>query len=94
MSAKSGDVEQLKETLYKLFNAGDIQNSDLLITNQRHLSCLRQTADILREGSPHDTLDVISSRIRRAWEKLGEITGTDAREDVINNIYSKFCLGK
>ena len=94
ISAKSGDVEQLKETLYKLFNAGDIQNSDLLITNQRHLSCLRQTADILREGSPQDTLDVISSRIRRAWEKLGEITGTDAQEDVINNIYSKFCLGK
>lgn len=94
ISAKSGDVEQLKETLYKLFNAGDIQNSDLLITNQRHLSCLRQTADILHEGSPQDTLDVISSRIRRAWEKLGEITGTDAQEDVINNIYSKFCLGK
>lgn len=94
ISAKSGDVEQLKETLYKLFNAGNIQNSDLLITNQRHLSCLRQTADILREGSPQDTLDVISSRIRRAWEKLGEITGTDAQEDVINNIYSKFCLGK
>lgn len=94
ISAKSGDVEQLKETLYKLFNAGDIQNSDLLITNQRHLSCLRQTADILREGSQQDTLDVISSRIRRAWEKLGEITGTDAQEDVINNIYSKFCLGK
>ncbi len=95
LSAKSGNVEQLKQLLYELFNAGDIQNSDLLITNERHLNCLERARALLRTAvSANETLDVLSTSMRQAWETLGEITGTNAQEDIINNIYSKFCLGK
>ena len=41
VSAKYGDVEPIKQHLYEMFNAGDIATSDLLITNERHLSCLK-----------------------------------------------------
>lgn len=97
VSAKSGNVEQLKQLLYDMFNAGDIQNSDLLITNERHLQCLQRAKEQLlcaAIDAEKSTLDVVATAMRQAWETLGEITGTNAQEDVIDNIYSKFCLGK
>ena len=95
VSAKNGDVEIIKETIYEMFSAGEIQTSDLLITNERHLSCLqrakKQVEDILNAET---TLDIVSTSVHQLWETLGEITGANAQEDIINNIYSKFCLGK
>lgn len=97
VSAKSGDVEIIKSTLYEMFSAGEIENSDLLITNERHLSCLKLAKAQLLEAKQNCetyTLDVVTSTLRHAWETLGEITGSTAREDIIDRIYSKFCLGK
>ncbi len=97
VSAKYGDVEIIKETLYQMFSAEEIESSDLLITNERHLACLKLAKQQLteaRNACETTTLDVVTSQIRQAWETLGEITGTNAREDVIDRIYSKFCLGK
>lgn len=95
VSAKNGDVEIIKETIYEMFNAGEIESSDLLITNERHLSCLQrarcQAKEILQSET---TLDIVSTSLRQLWETLGEITGTSAQEQLIDNIYSKFCLGK
>ena len=97
VSAKSGEVEEIKAALYEMFSAGEIETSDLLITNERHLSCLktaRQQIDAAITDSKVTTLDVVASSVRSAWETLGEITGTHAQEDIIDRIYSKFCLGK
>ena len=97
VSAKSGEVEEIKEALYEMFSAGEIETSDLLITNERHLSCLKTTRQQIESAiadSKVATLDVVASSVRAAWETLGEITGTNAQEDIINRIYSKFCLGK
>ena len=97
VSAKSGDVEVIKETLYEMFSAGDIESSDLLITNERHLSCLKTAKTQIAQATvdcDNSTLDVVAGSIRQAWATLGEITGTNAQEDIIDRIYSKFCLGK
>ena len=97
VSAKSGEVEEIKAALYEMFSAGEIENSDLLITNERHLSCLKTTRDQIHhslDACKAATLDVVASSVRAAWETLGEITGTNAQEDIIDRIYSKFCLGK
>lgn len=97
LSAKSGDVEELKQRLYDMFNAGEIQTSDLLITNERHLSCLTQAKvqiDVALAETARATLDIVTSAMRDGWAALGEITGTNAQEDIIDRIYSKFCLGK
>ena len=97
LSAKSGEVDSLKQRLYDMFNAGEIQTSDLLITNERHLSCLTQAKvqiEIALDETKRATLDIVTSAMRDAWATLGEITGTSAQEDIIDRIYSKFCLGK
>ena len=97
VSAKSGDVEEIKAALYEMFSAGEIENSDLLITNERHLSCLKianEQVEAAISDSKVATLDIVASSVRAAWETLGQITGTNAQEDIIDRIYSKFCLGK
>lgn len=97
ISAKSGDVEIVKETLYDLFSAGEIESSDLLITNERHLSCLKTALEQTLQAiaaTEDSTLDIVASSVRQVWETLGEITGTSAQEEIIDRIYSKFCLGK
>ena len=97
VSAKSGDVEVVKETLYDMFCAGDIQTADLLVTSERHLSCLKQARaeiDEAMSACKNTTLDIVVSATKQAWATLGEITGTSASEDIIDRIYSKFCLGK
>jgi len=97
VSAISGDAEIIKETLYEMFCAAEIETSDLLITNERHLSCLKLAQTLLKDAISslkNITLDVASNEIKRVWETLGEITGTTAQETVIDRIYSKFCLGK
>lgn len=97
VSAKYGDVEIVKETLYEMFSADEIDSSDLLITNERHLDCLKRAEKQLTEAiadCDKTTLDVVTNQIKQAWQTLGEITGNSAQEDVIDRIYSKFCLGK
>lgn len=97
VSAKNGDVDVIKETIYEMFSAGEISDSDLLITNERHLSCLQQALKQTEQAisdAQNATLDVVTTATRQVWETLGQITGTSAQEDVINRIYSKFCLGK
>lgn len=97
VSAKNGQVEQIKQTIYEMFSAGEIETSDLLITNQRHLDCLQRALQQVKQAQQDckvTTLDIVASSVRQVWETLGEITGTSAQEDIIDRIYSKFCLGK
>lgn len=98
ISALYGDgVTELKEMLYNMFNAGEISQSDLLITNERHLACLKTASELCATAyktCEFATLDVCASQVRDVWQALGEITGTTAGEEIIDRIYSKFCLGK
>lgn len=98
VSARTGqNVELLKQTVYDAFRMGEINNSDLILTNQRHIDCLKTASELLKNAeadAQNGTLDCVASTLHDAWQVLGEITGTQANEDIIDRIYSKFCLGK
>lgn len=91
-------IDRLKEAIVKLFFHGEIKGSELVITNMRHKeammaaksSCL-QAIDALRGTS---SIDLASIDIRNAWYSLGQITGDTMEEDIIDKIFSEFCLGK
>jgi tRNA modification GTPase len=91
-------IDRLKEAIVKLFFHGEIKSSELVITNMRHKeammaaksSCL-QAIDALRGTS---SIDLASIDIRNAWYSLGQITGDTMEEDIIDKIFSEFCLGK
>jgi len=69
----------------------------IIITNERHKSALVRARDNLRraiENISEDTLDLVSIDIKQAYLDLGEITGSTTSEEIIDAIFSKFCLGK
>ncbi len=92
-------LEELENKITELFNLNEINlNDDLIITNIRHKNLITQaiknTEDAriaLNEKMP---LDIVTIFIKNIIASMDEITGEIASEDIINEIFSKFCLGK
>ena len=98
VSAKTGkNIEELKQLIFDKTIDQNIADSDILLTNNRHIVCLEKAKNALIDTISHcenTTLDCLSITLMQAWDALGEITGTTASEHIINEIFSKFCLGK
>ena len=98
ISAKTGNnIDKLKETLYNLAFKGGIDYNAELITEQRHYNALvnaKQSLQKALEVVDVLSLDLISEDIKEGWQYLGEITGKTASEEIIDEIFSKFCVGK
>lgn len=82
-----------------MFNINEIEtNNGEIITNIRHINQIRKAINSINDSisSIKDNLpiDVVSINIREALINLGNITGENVTEDIINKIFSKFCLGK
>lgn len=90
-------IENLKEIIAEKAKISFSKDQDVLV-NQRQAILLKQAAEILRNAlhSLEHNFDntAISIDIKEAAEKLGEITGKKWSEDVLNNIFSRFCIGK
>jgi tRNA modification GTPase len=98
ISAKLGiNIQELLEYIYRQFIGGEVNMSELVLTNERHIDCLTRVQNCLQEALralAADTLDCVSLNLREAWETLGEITGATASEDIVDRIFQRFCLGK
>jgi tRNA modification GTPase len=89
----------LEEAIADLVLAGKVlSNESVLVTNVRHQEALRQAAEHLQasvisleQGLP---LDFVSIDLRAAYDALGEVTGETASEDLLDKIFSEFCIGK
>ena len=73
-------------------------NSDMIITNIRHYEALKNTAEslqnVLTAIDGHLSGEMLSIDIRKAIFHLSEITGDITTDDLLDNIFSKFCIGK
>lgn len=90
------NITALKEKILKLVRMEKVQSGALAISNQRQAEILKESARILEEilQNKTPTLDVLCMQIKHLWQTLGKITGNTENEDIINLIFSKFCLGK
>ena len=92
-------IDKLYSEIEKMFNLNEI-NSDngLIITNIRHknqINIARNNLEKAIEDVKNNLpIDIISLNIINALSDLGKITGDNVTEDIINEIFSKFCLGK
>ena len=92
-------LDLLYNEIKKLFELNEIStNNEVLITNERHKNQIikadkhiLEAIDTIKNNMP---VDIISIYINQAMEDLGEITGENISENIINEIFSKFCLGK
>jgi len=99
ISAKHNDhIEELKENILSLFEIQNVKTGDVMVTNLRHYQNLLQTNESLTrvlEGMDTSvTGDFLAMDIRQSLHYLGEITGSITTEDLLDNIFSKFCIGK
>lgn len=92
-------INILEDKIIEMFFAGNINIKDqILITNTRHVNALEKAKDHLDGAlnSLDNKLpgDFIAIDIRSAWENLGYVTGDTLDEDILDQIFSQFCLGK
>ena len=98
ISAKnSTNIEKLKDLIYQFTLGREFDISSLTITNERHLQALKDANESLKlaiENIGNISLDCAVLDIKNAWESLGHITGKSISEEVVDAIFTKFCLGK
>jgi tRNA modification GTPase len=99
-SAKSFEgIQQLRKSLVGAVACSSIDSSDgIVVTNRRHLDALsgaQRSLELAKEGvRGGQSNEFIALDIREAAARLGEITGEVTTEDVLNSIFSRFCIGK
>lgn len=98
ISAKANThTDQLKEKLYKLATA-NLHPDNTVVTNTRHYEALLKASEALHEVTAgvnnRQTSELVALDIKRALEHLGEISGEVTNDEILGNIFSKFCIGK
>lgn len=99
ISALTGfGVDDLKDKIKEMFFDGKIENQSLIISNNRHKQALIRAVENCNEALErvklNEYLDLISIYVTAALKSLGEITGSEIEVDLINKIFSEFCVGK
>lgn len=96
---KKTGLDELKKTIQEMFYQGNIHfNDEVLITSVRQkealteaLSSLKMVMESIRNGLPEDFFSI---DLKDAYERLGYIVGEAVEDDVVNEIFSQFCVGK
>lgn len=97
--SKNEGIDNLEKTIEDMFLSSEVKIGDnTIITNVRHRDQLLKAKDNIEDalnslslGMPVDCIEV---DIKNCWENLGEITGDTVGEDIIDKIFSEFCIGK
>ena len=92
-------IEEIENHIEELVYGGELsQHDSTMINNVRHIELLKQSRDSLRDAMEmtlaREALDFIEVDVRNAYDLLGEITGETVSDDIINEVFARFCLGK
>ncbi|HKM28371.1 MAG TPA: tRNA uridine-5-carboxymethylaminomethyl(34) synthesis GTPase MnmE, partial [Anaerovoracaceae bacterium] len=92
-------IELLEKEIVNLVYSGKVKQSDsIMVTNVRHENLLKEAKqaidDAMAMAQTMEALEVIEIDVNRAYELLGEIVGETVQEDIINELFARFCLGK
>ncbi|RXI21713.1 tRNA uridine-5-carboxymethylaminomethyl(34) synthesis GTPase MnmE [Pediococcus pentosaceus] len=93
-------TKDLEDRIAAMFFAGSIENTsnNIMVTNARHIGLLKQAEtalDAVLEGIETGMpVDLVQIDMTRAWDLLGEITGDSYQDELLDQLFSQFCLGK
>ncbi len=98
MKTKKG-IDELYNTIVNMFQVGEVDiGKDVIITNIRHKNQIHKSLESIEKAiqtvENQMPIDIVAVEIKQALEDLGSITGDNVSEDIIQSIFSKFCLGK
>ena len=99
LALKNEGIDQLYDKIEELFEFNELSaDNEILITNERHKNQINKAIENVELGiqslKDNVPVDISAIYIKQVLEDLGEITGKNVTEDIINEIFKKFCLGK
>ena len=97
--AKDQGISIIEDEIEKLVYDGRVkQNNSIMVTNVRHKALLDEASSALKDASSMaeagEALEFLEIDVNRAYEALGEIIGEAVNDDIINEVFARFCLGK
>ncbi len=97
-SLQKTNIEELKTLMYKKIVADDLNIGNIIVTNARHLEALQKTRssldEVLNAINSEISGELTALHIRYALNALGEITGEITNDDLLEDIFRNFCIGK
>lgn len=96
---KGQGITEIEDAVEDLVYGGEIvQKESMMVNNVRHIELLQQAVksltDALHMSEMREALDFIEVDVKNAYERLGEIIGETVSDDIINEVFARFCLGK
>ncbi len=92
------NIDKLQERILSVFHVDHVKQGDVIVTSLRHYESLQQTHEaldrVLHGIDKGITGDFLAMDVRQALYHLGLITGEISTEDLLDNIFSRFCIGK
>ncbi len=92
-------IERIEEEIFSMVSSGKVrQNENLFVTNTRHKDLLERAkkslGDAAHMAAMREAMDFIEVDIKSSYDFLGEIIGETVSDDIIHEVFSRFCLGK
>ena len=91
-------IDIIKQNIFDMVIDNKILNQNVIITNVRHSEILNKSSKLLskiiKDLDEQSSLELIALNLQELWATLGEITGVSNTEEIITNIFNKFCVGK
>lgn len=100
ISAKENiGIEQLKDEIKRIYNIDNIDTKDMTyLSNARSISLLKQSLTKIEESinniNNDSPIDIVEIDLKNAWDLLGQIIGETYTEELLDELFSRFCLGK
>ena len=97
--ANNQGIDELKEKIIEMFNINEIESKDpTYLSNSRSISiikrCLNKVEEVEQSIINNMPIDMIELDIKNIWEELGKVNGTTYEEELLDEMFSRFCLGK
>ena len=92
-------IDVLKQRIIEIFNLGNLETKDLTyLSDARSIALLKKSLSYIENAifsiQKKEPIDIVEFSIKDAWETLGEIIGETYKEELIDELFSRFCLGK
>lgn len=100
ISVKDGiGINKVKEEIKRFFNLGEIESNDMTyLSNARSISLLHKTMNCIDEAineiDVNSPIDIVEFSLKDAWNTLGEVIGETYTDELLDELFSRFCLGK
>jgi len=99
VSLISNNADKIKNKIVDLFNLEELETSDLTyLSNARSISLLKQANNHITNSimciNNYEPIDIVELELKQTWDKLGEIIGETYTDELLDELFSRFCLGK